>query len=89
MIPDPDAAIPDPQNMQTAQWKSTLTELKCKPMKQIIEELIAKHSKFAKNGYNFLDDRSTTFGIFLQTYLRFSEVVFFTCYHQQIEKRDC
>ena len=46
-------------------------------MKQIIEELIAKNSKFAKNGYNFLDNRSTTFGIFLQTYLRFSEVVFF------------
>ena len=58
-------------------------------MKQIIEVLIAKNSKFAKNGYNFLDNRSTTFGIFLQTYLRFSEVVFFTCYHQQIENRDC
>ena len=55
-------------------------------MKQIMEVLIAKNSKFAKNGYNFLDNRSTTFGIFLQTYLRFSEVVFFTFHHNKLRK---
>ena len=55
-------------------------------MKQIIEVLIAKNSKFATNGYNFLDNRSTTFGIFLETYLRFSEAVFFTFYDNKLRK---
>ena len=51
--------------------------------------LIAK--KFLKFGKakTFLDNLPMIFGDFLQNLLTFWGVVFFTFYHQNIEKKDC
>ena len=47
-----------------------------------------KFLKFGK-AKKILDNLPMIFGVFLQTYLRFFLAVFFTFYHQNIEKKDC
>ena len=74
------------KNNQRVVWAKTLNSVN---QWNNLEVLIAK--KFLKLGKakKKLDNLPVIFGVFLQTYLRFCWVVFFTFYHQNIEKKDC